>query len=196
MGENSCQPFGLRPGSRRAVTRSRIGATRSRGPLAACDREAHRRRIVQAPIPCASSGSHPRGAPVPPCDAPRLRGCDREGARESRGWARLRPAPGSHPSTHRLEPAPPSAGHFVGRLVDIRDIDCAVLRVRTVARSRGPIGDATAKVRVGTANSVRLTSRSGVASKHETLGTCSALRGTHNPGRNAHVPHYVRGSKP
>jgi hypothetical protein len=34
---------------------------------------------------CASSGSHPQGVPVPPSDAPRLRGCDREGAHKSRG---------------------------------------------------------------------------------------------------------------
>jgi hypothetical protein len=47
-----------------------IGATRSRGPLAGCDRWADRGRVPMAPIRCASPGSDPRGNPLPPCDAP------------------------------------------------------------------------------------------------------------------------------
>src|SRR5688572_30954126 len=36
------------------------------------------------------------------------------------------PAPGSHPTTHRLEPAPPCAGRFVARLdpIDIGPAPC------------------------------------------------------------------------
>jgi hypothetical protein len=154
------------------------------------------RRVVLMPILRASTGLHPRRGPCSALRRARLRGCDRKGPRESRGWARLRPATGSHPITKRLEPVPPSAGHFVGLLVDIRDIDCAVLRARTVARSRGPRGGCDRKGERWSHDSVRLRPDCGVASRHETPGTCSALRGTHNPGRNAHVPNYVRGSKP
>jgi len=41
---------------------------------------------------------------------PHLWGCDREVHISTRATAALHPAPGSHPSTIRLEPAPPSAG--------------------------------------------------------------------------------------
>jgi len=41
---------------------------------------------------------------------PRLRGWDRVGVHRTAVMARSCPAPGSHPSTNRLEPAPPSAG--------------------------------------------------------------------------------------
>jgi len=40
----------------------------------------------------------------------RLRGWDRVGVHRTVVLARYCPAPGSHPSTHRLEPAPPSTG--------------------------------------------------------------------------------------
>jgi hypothetical protein len=36
----------------------------------------------------------------------------------------------------RLEPAPPCAGRFVGRLADIRDIGCVVLRAIVNSNSR------------------------------------------------------------
>ena len=39
-----------------------------------------------------------------------MRGCDRAGVHRTAVMARSCPAPGSHPSTNRLEPAPPSAG--------------------------------------------------------------------------------------
>ena len=66
-----------------------IGGTWSRGPLAGCDRVVDQERVVQMPIPCASSGSDPQrsiGAPLPPLDAPRsfFRGSDLEGGRGRR----------------------------------------------------------------------------------------------------------------
>jgi len=39
-----------------------IGATRSRDPLAGCDRGADHERVVFMPILCASSGSDPKGS--------------------------------------------------------------------------------------------------------------------------------------
>ena len=51
-------------------------------------------------------------------------------------------APGSHPTMKPLEPAPPYAGHFVGRLAHIRDMSCATLRVINpfwLQRTRGSL---------------------------------------------------------
>ena len=112
-----------------------IGATRSRGPLAGCDREADReaRRTHADPLRIFGVTS-PEGPLFQPSTRPW--GCDREGACKSRGSARSCPATGSHPSTKRLEPAPPCAGRFVGRLADILDIGCVVLRAIVNSNSR------------------------------------------------------------
>ena len=153
-------------------------------------RQSHGRKLVPALRVRAKIARAPqRGAGAP-------WGCDRTGAKPVPRIRRaMRPAAGSHPSMKRLEPAPPYAGHFVGRVAHIGDMSCAVLLVRTAARNRGPAcGDVTAEVRVESRASVRFCPGYGVASKHTSLGTCSALRGTHNFGRNAHVPHYVRHS--
>jgi hypothetical protein len=94
-----------------------IGATRSRDPLVGCDRGADRERVVSKPIPCASAGSDPQRGP-----SSALRRAPFSGMRPRRRvlgscvMARICPAPGSHPSIERLEPAPPCTGHFVDRL--------------------------------------------------------------------------------
>ena len=43
------------------------------GSLWGCDREADRRRVISAPILCASAGSDPQRGPSSALDAPRLR---------------------------------------------------------------------------------------------------------------------------
>ncbi len=94
-----------------------IGVTRSRDPLAGCDRGADHGRVVLRSIPCASAGSDPQGGPSSALRRAPLAGMrPRRCALVLRMKARLCPAPGSHPSMERLEPAPPCAGHFVGRL--------------------------------------------------------------------------------
>ena len=94
----------------RAGTWSRIAGERKRGPgvFRGSDLAGdHGRRSF-----ASDSGRIPKtiGAPAPPRQPPRLRGCDRAGVHRTAVMARSCPAPGSHPSTNRLEPAPPSAG--------------------------------------------------------------------------------------
>ena len=106
-----------------------IGATWSRDPLAGCDRGADHERVVLMPILCASPGSDPQRGPSSALRRARLRDATVEARMRPADMARLRPAAGSHPTMKLLEPAPPSAGHFVGRLGHIRDMAYIVLRV-------------------------------------------------------------------
>jgi hypothetical protein len=94
-----------------------IGAPWNRDPLAGCDREADHERVASMPIPCASAGSDPQRGPSSALRRAPLAGMrPHRRACVPRTMARNRPAAGSHPSTQRLEPARPCAGHFVGRL--------------------------------------------------------------------------------
>jgi hypothetical protein len=106
-----------------------IGATWSRDPFTGCDRGTDHRRVAPMPILCASPGSDPKGPLFRPATRPLAGMRPRRRARVPRMMARYRPAAGSHPTVKPLEPAPPYAGHFVGRLVHIRDMNCATLRV-------------------------------------------------------------------
>ena len=76
------------------------------------ERQCHGPKLVPARRVAAKTGGTPqRGAGAPLAGMrPRRR------APVLRIMARSCPAPGSHPSMERLEPAPPCAGHFVGRL--------------------------------------------------------------------------------
>ncbi len=113
------------------------------------ERQSHGPKLVPAPglpldIKMSVPGLRPKSATRRSVEqGPRLRGCDRGTGRErvvsgpmrvsgvrSPEGPLFRPAT-RHPSTQRLEPAPPCAGHFVGRLGHIRDMTCAVLRVIT-----------------------------------------------------------------
>jgi hypothetical protein len=102
---------GLRPESPARRREEQGSAQRGAGTRL---RDATVEPIKGASFQCRSharlGGQIPRGAPRPPLDAPRLRGCDRAGVHRTAVLARLCPVPGSHPSTKRLEPAPPSAG--------------------------------------------------------------------------------------
>jgi hypothetical protein len=102
-----------------------IGATWSRDPFTGCDRGTDHRRVAPMPILCASPGSDPKGPLFRPATRPLAGMRPRRRARVLRMMARYRPAAGSHPTVKPLEPAPPYAGHFVGRLVHIRDMNCA-----------------------------------------------------------------------
>jgi len=106
-----------------------IGATRSRDPFTGCDRGADHRRVASMPILCASPGSDPKGPLFRPATRPLAGTRPRRRAQVPRMMARYCPATGSHPTMKPLEPAPPYAGHFVGRLAHIRDMSCAALRV-------------------------------------------------------------------
>ena len=94
-----------------------IGAPWNRDPLAGCDRGADHERVDSRPIPCASAGSDPQRGPSSALRRAPLAGMrPQRRACVPRMTARLCPAPGSHPTMKLLEPAPPYAGHFVGRL--------------------------------------------------------------------------------
>ena len=93
-----------------------IGATRSRDPFTGCDRGADHRGVASMPILCASPGSDPKGPLFCPATRPLAGMRPRRRAQVPRMMARYRPAAGSHPTMKPLEPAPPYAGHFVGRL--------------------------------------------------------------------------------
>ena len=124
QGERQCHGPKLVPARRVAAKTggapqrvAGIGTTRSRDPLAGCDRGADRERVVFMPIPCASAGSDPQRGPSSALRRAPLAGMrPRRCAPVLRMKVRLCPASGSHPSIERLEPAPPCAGHFVGRL--------------------------------------------------------------------------------
>jgi len=76
------------------------------------ERQCHGPKLVPARRVAAKTGGTPKrgtGAPLAGM-RPRRR------AQGPRMMACSRPAAGSHPSIERLEPAPPCAGHFVGRL--------------------------------------------------------------------------------
>ena len=114
----------------------------SRDPFTGCDRGADHRRVVLMPIRCASPGSDPKGPLFRPATRPPAGMRPRRRAEVPRVMARLCPAAGSHPTVKPLEPAPPYAGHFVGRLAHIRDMSCAVLRVINpfwLQRTRGSL---------------------------------------------------------
>ena len=91
------------------------------------ERQCHGPKVVPAPRVAAKTGGAPQ----------RVAGAPLAGMRLHRRAPVLRvracycPAAGSHPSKKRLEPAPPCAGRFVGRLDHIRDMLCATLRVST-----------------------------------------------------------------
>jgi hypothetical protein len=77
-------------------------------------RDASVQPIKGASVHCRSharlGGQIPQGAPLPPLDAPRLRGCDREGAhRHADSMRRARPAPRSHLRLYGAGTAPRSA---------------------------------------------------------------------------------------
>jgi len=94
-----------------------IGVTWSRDPLAGCDRGADHERVVSKPIPRASAGSDPQRGPSSALRRAPLAGMrPRRRAQGPRIRACSCLAAGSHPSMECLEPAPPCAGHFVGRL--------------------------------------------------------------------------------
>ena len=88
-------------------------------------RQSHGQKLVPARRVAATIG----GAPQRGAGAPLAGMRPRRRARVPRVMARPCPASRSHPTLKRLEPAPPSAGHFVGRLGHIRDMSCAPLRV-------------------------------------------------------------------
>ena len=95
----------------------------------------------------ASPGVRSQRVPLPPLDAPGFRGCDRgtgrervvsvpmriSGVRSPKGPL-FRPTT-RHPSTHRLEPAPPCAGRFVARLANTGSIGFTSLRAIANVRS-------------------------------------------------------------
>ena len=110
-----CHDFGSGQGAgRREYREYSQGARRCPGP-----------KLVPALRVTAKIGGVPeRGAGAP------LAGMrPRRHVKGSRVMARYCLAPGSHPSAQRLEPAPPCARHFVGRLGHIRDMTCIALRV-------------------------------------------------------------------
>jgi hypothetical protein len=80
-------------------------------------------------VPARRVAARIAGAPKRGAGAPLAGMRPRRRAKVPRMMARYRPAAGSHPTMKPLEPAPPYAGHFVGRLVHIRDMNCATLRV-------------------------------------------------------------------
>jgi len=82
------------------------------------ERQSHGPKLVPARRVAATIG----GAPKRGAGAPLAGMRPRRRAWVPRIMARLCPATGSHPTMKLLEPAPPSAGHFVGRLVHIRDM--------------------------------------------------------------------------
>jgi hypothetical protein len=119
-----------------------IGAAWSRDPLAGCDRGADRRRVASMPIHARLRGQIPRGTLFRPATRPLAGMRPRRRAEVPRVIARSYPAAGSHPTVKPLEPAPPYAGHFVGRLAHIRDMSCAALRVINpfwLQRTRGSL---------------------------------------------------------
>ena len=76
------------------------------------ERQCHGPKFAPAQrVAATTAGAPQRGAGAPLAGMrPRRRAC------VPRIMARLCPAPGSHPTMKPLEPAPPYAGHFVGRL--------------------------------------------------------------------------------
>ena len=109
-----------------------IGATRSRDPLAGCDRGADHRRVDSKPIPCASAGSDPQRGPASALRRAPLAGMrPRRRAKGPRMVARYCPAAESHPGALRPEPAPPCAGRFVGLVAHTRGMRFLVLRATT-----------------------------------------------------------------
>ena len=66
--------------------------------------------------------------PAPPRQPPRLRDATVQARVRTAHPALYCPAPGSHPSKKRLEPAPPCAGRFVARLANTASIGCTSLR--------------------------------------------------------------------
>jgi hypothetical protein len=102
------------------------------------ERQSHGPKFAPARRVAATTAGAPQrraGAPLAGM-RPRRRAC------VPRMMARLCPAPGSHPTMKPLEPAPPCAGHFVGRLAHIRDMSCATLRVINpfwLQRTRGSL---------------------------------------------------------
>ena len=90
--------LGLAPerGAGAGTTRSRGRHNSEQGPhLWGCDSGAGQGASPAGP--CASTGSHPRGNPVPPSDAPSGDATVQARIRTRSGPA-LHPAPGSHPS--------------------------------------------------------------------------------------------------
>ena len=75
-------------------------------------RQCHGPKVVPAPGVTAKTGGAPQRGAGAPLAGMRPRRC----AHVLRIKARYCPAAGSHPSKTCLEPAPPCAGHFVGRL--------------------------------------------------------------------------------
>ena len=136
-GEGAPPPsLGARPGSTTGRSEMQGSAQRGAGTrLRDATVKPIVRRVARPPILCASPASHLQSGP---CSSLRRApwGCDRGGACESRKSARSHPATGSHPSKKRLEPAPPCAGRFVGRLADILDIGCVVLRASVNSNPR------------------------------------------------------------
>ena len=84
MGQNSCQPEGLQPESAAHRSVEQGSAQRGAGVPFMGMRSWSRSWTHICRSQCASAGSDPRGNPLPPSDAPRLRGCDRAGACKSR----------------------------------------------------------------------------------------------------------------
>jgi hypothetical protein len=75
--------------------------------------------VMGAVVAAKIGGAPERGAGAPPAGMRPCRGsfvpCNR---------CTECPAPGSHPSKERLEPAPPCTGRIVTRLANIPDIRC------------------------------------------------------------------------
>ena len=103
---NFLSPFGRGAPKRGAG----IGGTWSRGPLAGCDRGADQGRVVQCRSHARLGGQIPEGPSSAPRRAPVSGDATVKAHVSTRANAAPHPAPGSHPSTIRLEPAPPSAG--------------------------------------------------------------------------------------
>jgi len=83
----------------------------------------------RGPKPCQPKGVAARIADAPERGAgTRLRDATVQARVRTAHPALYCPAPGSHPSMERLEPAPPCAGRFVARLANTASIGCASLR--------------------------------------------------------------------
>ena len=141
-------------------------------------------KLVPARRVAAKTGGAPQRGAGAPLAGMRPRRC----APVLRIRACFRPAPGSHPSKRRLEPAPPCAGHFVGRL------DHAP-RTRSRAAWCGQ-GRGAACGCDGVPGLMRLLPQTGLrqTSRSRRDMLCTVLRVSTKFGSNAHVFHYVRDS--
>ena len=148
------------------------------------ERQCHGPKLVPARRVAAKTGGAPQRVAGAPLAGMRPRRC----AFVLRIRARLCPAPGSHPSRERLEPAPPCAGHFVGRLDHAPRTRSRAAWCGQGREAACGCGGVPGLIRLLPQTGLRLTSRS----RRDML--CAILRVSANFGSNAHVFHYVRDS--